>query len=71
MPEAKGARADGIPVTSLPVNYKYFALEPPLSPASLINWIKKTLRKLIEAKRSFKVLFHTSNSEIKLLLCHS
>ena len=71
LPEAKGARADGLYVTSLPVNYKYFALDPPLGLIPLINWVKKTLRELIETKLSFKVPFHTSNFEIKLLLCHS
>lgn len=35
---------DDAPVTSLPVNYKYFALA---GVAALINWVKKTLGELI------------------------
>lgn len=37
-------RTDDAPVTSLPVNYKYFALA---AAGRLINWVKKTLGELI------------------------
>lgn len=46
----KDESADDVPMTSLPVNYKYFALAgvpPPLGRSRLINWVKKTLGELI------------------------